>query len=264
MRDYLSRRPTTPTRRPTTAKVSQVVCDKCDGPHETDRCPYFAKAREEHPDAWDSYTPSGGSSPRKAAGRQCNAPRFLGPGSVSAVRMPGDGACLFHALAHGLSVLGLENDEGFAVRHRIADFIARNPDHCIAGTELKHWVDWDSQKQVQEYAQTLSRGHLWGGAIEMRVFCHIYRVDLGVYQASSSGLKRISDFAAEQKPRGTVLIIYSNGNHYDALVQVGASAETGDRYEREYRRHPGYSNHVREQQQNEEEEEGILDNCVLM
>ena len=27
------------------------TCDKCDGKHPTDRCPYFRKAREEHPDS---------------------------------------------------------------------------------------------------------------------------------------------------------------------------------------------------------------------
>jgi hypothetical protein len=170
--------------------------------------------------------------------------------------MPGDGACLFHSLAHGLSVLGLENEDGFSVRHRIADFIAQNPDHCIAGTELKHWVEWDSQKHVREYAQTLRRGQLWGGAIEMRVFCHMYRVDLGVYQAGASGLKRISDFAAEQMPRGTVLIIYSNGNHYDALLQVGGSAETTDRYSSNRRQ--------RVEQEAEEEEDSMFADCVLM
>lgn len=249
-------------------KVSQAVCDKCDGPHETDSCPHFKKAREKHPDAWESYTSSAGSSPRKPAGRQCNAPRVFASGSVHAVRMPGDGACLFHSLAHGLSVLGLEREEGLSVRNRIADFIGRNPDHCIAGTELKHWVEWDSNQTVQEYARTLAGGYLWGGAIEMRVFCHIWRVDLGVYQVSSGReLKRISDFAAEQKPRGTVLIIYSNGNHYDALVQARGTEATGDpheRYARGYGHNPEYSRYSRQQPNDEEEEESMFNDCVLM
>ena len=29
----------------------RLVCDKCDGPHDTIQCPYFKKQREKHPDA---------------------------------------------------------------------------------------------------------------------------------------------------------------------------------------------------------------------
>lgn len=30
---------------------TKLVCDKCDGPHLTNECPYFKKDREKHPDA---------------------------------------------------------------------------------------------------------------------------------------------------------------------------------------------------------------------
>jgi len=33
------------------AEGKKVICDKCDGNHLTDDCPYFKKTRDEHPDA---------------------------------------------------------------------------------------------------------------------------------------------------------------------------------------------------------------------
>merc|ERR1719464_1750215 len=34
------------------AAATAPVCDKCDGPHATDKCPHFKKVREKHKDAW--------------------------------------------------------------------------------------------------------------------------------------------------------------------------------------------------------------------
>jgi hypothetical protein len=33
----------------------KLCCDKCDGPHATDCCPYYKKKREDHPDG--AYSP---------------------------------------------------------------------------------------------------------------------------------------------------------------------------------------------------------------
>lgn len=147
-------------------------------------------------------------------------PERLPQASVITVRMPGDGACLFHAMAVGLKVLGIESEDGISVRNKIAKFIEKHPDHCISGTELREWISWDTGRTVEDYAKILRSGLLWGGGIEMRVFCHIWGVNLGVYEKGAWGFfKRISDFDTEKKQtRGTVLIKYSNRNHYDVLV----------------------------------------------
>lgn len=158
---------------------------------------------------------------------QTAPPLYLPRQSALPVQVPGDGACLFHSLALGLQVLGLQGETGMSVRNRIADFISKNPDYLIAGTKLQDWIQWDSRQTVQEYASTLRRGDRWGGAIEMSVFSHIWRVNVGVYELSVGGFgwRRISDFSAEKKhptqgPQGTVLIQYSRRNHYDALVST--------------------------------------------
>merc|ERR1719399_998661 len=40
-------------------------------------------------------------------------------------------------------------------------------------------------------------------------------------------MKRISYFAANEKPRGTVLVFYRGGTHYDALVPTAPLAPAG-------------------------------------
>lgn len=167
----------------------------------------------------------------------------LPPGSVSNVPMPGDEASLFHALAYGLSALGVGDEDGFSVRERIAEFIARNPGYIIAGKTVEAWVkQWGNFETVQDYAAALDAGHLTGGVMEGSLFCHIWRVNLDVYQnglhvqgqrpiparsrVNSIALKRIFfvDHARPwlgQQPRGTVLVGCSGDHvgegHCDAL-----------------------------------------------
>ncbi|CAK0803154.1 unnamed protein product [Prorocentrum cordatum] len=103
------------------ASGSRARCDKCDGAHETERCPHFKCARDQHPDdAWQQY--SGAPPDRAQASRQCGAPRALPRHAASVVRMPGDGSCLFHSVAFGLRAAGYQED-GRSVRARAANFI---------------------------------------------------------------------------------------------------------------------------------------------
>jgi hypothetical protein len=71
---------------------SSPVCDKCDGKHLTDNCPYYKKPRDNHPDAQRG---------NKKLGGQSNLPGAL-IRSARVVRQPGDGSCLFHSMSYGL------------------------------------------------------------------------------------------------------------------------------------------------------------------
>jgi len=196
-------------------------CDRCDEAHATERCPHFRGGRDKHADAWQNYSEA--ALHGALAARQCVAPRALPYGSYRVHRMPGDGACLFHSIAFGLNTLGYQAEDGTRVRARVARFIADNPDFEITGTPLRSWVDWDSRMTVQSYASRLSAGGLWGGAIEMAACTQIFSVDVAVYEMDyfGSGVHRISDFIADAKPRGTVLVLYSGRSHYDALQDLG-------------------------------------------
>jgi len=186
------------------ATKSGGECDKCDGPHPTDSCPIFKKARDSHPDAkrgkpMDMGQPGGGYTLRNAR----------------VVRQPGDGSCLFHSMAYGIGGRGAT-----ALRRDIASFIQKNSRLMIADTPLEDWVRWDSGSSVTTYASRMKYSG-WGGGIEMAACARLMKVNVHVYEKRrrGGGYERISCFDAPAKGNNkTVHVLYCGGCHYDALV----------------------------------------------
>lgn len=193
-----------PSPEEKTKNSKALVCDKCDGKHETDSCPHFKKARENHPDARRGGKQLGGSS--KLPGDRVR-------GRVA--RQPGDGSCLFHSLSHGLK----DGSSASVLRRQICAFIADNPHLKIADTPLSDWVKWDSRCSVSQYARRMSGG-AWGGGIEMAAVSKLKGVNVHVYEQCGGGaFNRISAFDHEDSPekRPVVRVLYGGGVHYDAL-----------------------------------------------
>jgi len=180
-----------------------MVCDKCDGNHETLQCPYYKKKRENHPDATNRKVKSLGKGGKRVIVR-----------SGRVVRQPGDGSCLFHSLAYGLG-----GTSGRRLRSEICNYMKNHPDADIAGNPLKDWVKWDSNQSVSRYARGMSGGR-WGGGIEMAVCAKMKDVNIHVYERRgwfSGGYERISCFE-NPGAKKTVSVLYCGGIHYDAFI----------------------------------------------
>ena len=179
-----------------------IKCDKCDGAHPTDSCPWFKRPRERHPDA------------NPATGRK----QLGGSGvveilrSARVVRQPGDGSCLFHSLSYGLR----DGSAAHALRRQVASFIEANPELTISDSPLRDWVNWDSGQSVSSYCRRMAQGGVWGGGIEMAAVSHLKRVNVFVYQSIGGGFKRISSFEVPHATK-VVRVLYGGGVHYDAL-----------------------------------------------
>lgn len=193
-------------------KKAGVKCDKCDGPHPTDECPFFKKAREDHKDAWANY----GQDTAKKMGSDGGDFTLRG---ARVVRQPGDGSCLFHSLSFGLSQGQPNPRDAEQLRRELAAYIERNPQQEIAGDTIEEWVRWDANSSVSVYAAQMGqRG--WGGGVEMAVCSLLKAVNVHVYEASTGGTyKRISCFDTPGSKR-TVHVLYQGRCHYDALVPV--------------------------------------------
>lgn len=189
-----------------TPTISAVCCDKCDGKHATESCPYFKKVRDNHPDARRRKSKMGGVSSL--------------PGefytTVSVVRQPGDGSCLFHSLCFGLR----DGTTASVLRAQISSFVIRNPDFEISETPLSDWVRWDSNTSHEAYARSIAASG-WGGGIEMAVVSHLKSVNIHVYerQYGVAGYKRISAFDHQVSPakKKTIRVLYGGRNHYGSL-----------------------------------------------
>jgi hypothetical protein len=118
-----------PTSAQACAPKSCDKCDKCDGGHSTDRCPFYKKARDNHPDAKPARE-------KKMLGLQSGPPEILRIGSARVIRQPGDGSCLFHSLSHGLK----DGSSASSLRKQVAEFIQSNPTLEISDSPLKDWV----------------------------------------------------------------------------------------------------------------------------
>lgn len=197
------------------------TCDKCDGHHTKENCPYFRKDRDQHRDAWQHCTngKKGGKTPTQNVERAAlQGPTVLHNPRV--ICQPGDGSCLFHSLAFGLG----EGASASSLRREIAMFIMKNPSLEIADTPLRQWVAWDSSMPVPIYAASMAVGG-WGGGIEMAACARLKGVDIRVYAASGGAWRLISEFLGrsdseteQNQAKRTVLVAYQGGIHYDAIV----------------------------------------------
>jgi len=191
---------------------SGATCDKCDGKHRTDQCPYFRGDREKHRDAWVNYGCKGNPHQMGASGGNF----VLRQARV--IRQPGDGNCLFHSLSHGLQ----PGTSAQALRREIATFLKQNPALQIAGDTLEEWVRWDSNSSVSSYARRMAVSG-WGGGIEMACCSLLKKVNVHVYEGMGIGcnsdFKRISCFDSPNAAK-TVHVLYQGGVHYDALQPI--------------------------------------------
>ncbi|KAH8074287.1 hypothetical protein JL721_1839 [Aureococcus anophagefferens] len=168
----------------TGAKGGKLCCSKCDGAHESSKCPHFKKQRDSHPDATRNLGKG------KTLGSDC-PPVVVRRARV--IPQPPDGSCLFHSLSYGLR----DGRGATSLRREIMAFIRNNPDLKISDTPLRDWIHWDALVSVATYTQRMSRGG-WGGGIEM---------------AATSELNR-----NKQGAEKTVRVCYRGGVHYDSLV----------------------------------------------
>ena len=209
-------------------------CDKCDGAHSTDVCPYFKKGREKHRDAWEGYKkPDADRAETSAAASAAAAARQLHGATI--VKQPGDGSCLFHSLAYGAGKLGgaaAELCNGDGVRVACLRFIERNPSTECAGVPLKDWVEWESGLEPSSYCERMRKPGAWGGAIELLVFSRLTNASVHVYERRGQAFEQISAFDVPQPehgPKRFIRVLYSGRSHYDALTVEGEAGRTGSR-----------------------------------
>jgi len=183
-------------------RKKSLCCDRCDGPHETERCHVFKKPRDKHPDATCNFGKGRRGDSSEGAVIVRNA---------KVVQQPGDGSCLFHSLS-----FGLEGASASSLRREICSFIGKNPDMTIADTSIKDWIHYDSGGSVQSYALKMSE-NTWGGGIEMAALSLMKNVNVHVYERCREGYMRISAFEAKGATK-TINVIYQGRMHYDAIL----------------------------------------------
>ena len=122
------------------------------------------------------------------------------------VPVAGDGDCLFHALAY------LDHRDGGALRHEVAEFM--EAEACNQVGFEGAWLD---------EAEELYQG-TWGGHTAITAYSLLKQARVEIHTRRPDGTVEVTD-ASHENVRGNLRlpvrrVLYSNQNHYDALVEL--------------------------------------------
>jgi hypothetical protein len=139
--------------------------------------------------------------------------------TATAIDVPGDGKCLFHAIALQLGLKG--ND----LKSLVIAMVEDSPDIIMHEQTLRQWIAWDLKISSQEYANNLRMG-MWGGAIETTLLASLLNIIILVYERKGNFCRQIADSRPDKKfPKVKLKQFYSKkylcllwtGDHYMIL-----------------------------------------------
>ena len=150
---------------------------------------------------------------------------------AEAIDVPGDGTCMFHAIALPLKV------SGHYLRNVVSSHIEKYPDSNLHGETLRNWILWDRGISPESYAQKLRQGQ-WGGSLETTLLASMLNTPIFVYQPKDEMCTRISESRPDisiqsiqhfqlqhlQKAPKFLCLLYVGRNHYMSLNAAAVSS----------------------------------------
>jgi hypothetical protein len=141
------------------------------------------------------------------------------PDGFDFIRVPGDGACLFGAIATGIG----RNGQTRQIRNEIVQYIRENPEkdigtseYDVRGISLENLITFDAESMyntVDSYCDNMNKYTTYGGNIELLAAARLYRrYEFHVYRRFNA--KQVYRYGYEDKI--PIFLVYS-GNHYDLL-----------------------------------------------
>ncbi|MCO5597727.1 hypothetical protein L7F22_051808 [Adiantum nelumboides] len=139
--------------------------------------------------------------------------------NYSVIGIPGDGRCLFRAVAHGAHVrkgLGapsesLQRESADALRGKVVDELVKRREE----------TEWFIEGDFDSYTKRMRQPYVWGGEPELLMASHVLRMPITVYmfEQRARGLISIAEYGQEYAKENSVPIrvLYHGFGHYDAL-----------------------------------------------
>lgn len=114
-----------------------------------------------------------------------------------------DNSCLFSCIAYLNDKENFNENSGMIYRLMIVDYINNN--------DIKEEILGISKA---DYIQNISENSTWGGAIELKLFSDMFKIQIASLDVRS---KRIDIFGEIENYKKRIYLLY-NGTHYDPLV----------------------------------------------
>lgn len=119
-------------------------------------------------------------------------------------------SCLFRSLASYLPAPGADR-----LRADICEYLSQNPPLFDDGTSVNDAVQWESgDPGIEHYLSRMRQSSTWGGAIEIKAFCDMYRISVVVHDLRTSPSKTITFHPRQGPPVRTVHLQWTGG-HYE-------------------------------------------------
>lgn len=132
--------------------------------------------------------------------------------------IPGDGRCLFRAVAHGSCLRrGKAAPDETAQRDLADELRSKVADELIKRRESSEWfIEGDFDQYVERMRQT----YVWGGEPELIMLSHVLQMPITVYMIEEKireGLISIAEYGQEHSKIEPIRVLYHGFGHYEAL-----------------------------------------------
>jgi hypothetical protein len=147
--------------------------------------------------------------------------------NMTAVDVPGDGNCMFHAVAAAAPDMTAAQLRAAAVQYmRDKLDVPLFPDNQDTAT-FRQWIQWAGHPQAEAYLAALARNGTWGQSLDLAALCHVLQRPIGVYSPDSgTGNKQcrlIADFqptTPQARANPPAYVLYVGRSHYMALQRM--------------------------------------------
>jgi hypothetical protein len=139
-------------------------------------------------------------------------------------KMPPDGNCLFWSLAY----VGGDNQSAENMRSSLVRYAREHLDReFLHDMKLATWIEMLGEGNTDQYLNQMSRGGIWGGALEIAIAAEMFGRPIGIYEAKHHEGNVVASKMFEFLPQNPaaalkppVFLLYSGRSHYDALDLV--------------------------------------------
>eukprot|EP01018_Ginkgo_biloba_P032907 Gb_28852 [translate_table: standard] len=137
--------------------------------------------------------------------------------NYSVTGIPGDGRCLFRAVAHGACLRTGKPSPDEKQQRELADELRAS----VADEFLKRRkeTEWFVEGDFDTYVKQIRKPHVWGGEPELLMASHVLQMPITVYMnaRNSDGLIAIAEYGQEYGKENPIRVLYHGFGHYDAL-----------------------------------------------
>eukprot|EP00249_Psilotum_nudum_P005727 c19155_g1_i2 orf=683-1579(+) len=131
--------------------------------------------------------------------------------------IPGDGRCLFRAVAYGACLKRGEVAPSPELQQELADELRQKVVDEL--TKRRSESEWFIEGDFDTYIKRMRQPHVWGGEPELLMASHVLKMPITVYmhEESSKGLISIAEYGQEYGKENPINVLYHGFGHYDAL-----------------------------------------------